>query len=655
MLDSEHGSAEAAEFSVRKAWTLAKLGEIANRGRREGWLAGIPLDKVPDAEELLARARGIHASRPTPMQLLAARMQLSETEVDVLWLLACLELEPMLSAAAQALAAPGAHELNAQVVSLLAGEAGRFGRAEADRLATLGLIETTIDPRVPMWRRAIRAHDRVVELATGTFALDHELHLVAELRVHPPKPDSVHHDACPPELVAGLARRDAFVVVIGPAGSGRLELISRAAAASNRQLLVVECERLATEPEALSRQLRAVHREARLHSAAPVFRNLSALAGRADSFLRQLGIELDVAILATAREHGTWGVGRPVVTVEVALPAEPTRRSLWIAALPDSDAATIEECAARYTISPALITSVAAGACAAAASTSPGIDHVHLALRGHLESSLAGLARRIETKQTWDDLVLPPEQFALLIELVARVKHRHQVLETWGFAEKVGRGTGLAALMSGPPGTGKTMVAGLVARELGLDLYQVDLSRVVSKFIGETEKQLAALFEAAESGQAILLFDEADSLFGKRTEVKSSNDRYANLEVNYLLQRIESFSGICLLTSNHESAIDDAFKRRLAFHIRVPMPDEAHRALLWTAMIPDRAELANDIDAQRLAREFVMAGGYIRNAALRGAFMAAEQAMPISHEHLLQAARREYESMGKLAFESVLT
>jgi SpoVK/Ycf46/Vps4 family AAA+-type ATPase len=195
------------------------------------------------------------------------------------------------------------------------------------------------------------------------------------------------------------------------------------------------------------------------------------------------------------------------------------------------------------------------------------------------------------------------------------------------------------------------MIAGLLARELGLDLYQVDLSRIVSKYIGETEKQLAALFDAAECGHAVLLFDEADSLFAKRTEVKSSNDRYANLEVNYLLQRMESFGGISILTTNHETSIDPAFMRRLAFHIRVPMPDDKHRALIWRAMMPNRAERAADLDFDGLAGGFAMSGGYIKNAALRAAFLAADDGQQITNGHLWRAARAEYEAMGKVAFQ----
>ena len=191
--------------------------------------------------------------------------------------------------------------------------------------------------------------------------------------------------------------------------------------------------------------------------------------------------------------------------------------------------------------------------------------------------------------QTWDDLVLPREQLDPIRELVARIGQRTRVYEDWGFADKVGQGLGVAALLSGPPGTGKTMVAGADrAASSALELYQVDLSKIVSKWIGETEKQLGAMFDAAEAGHAVLLFDEADSLFGKRTEVKSSNDRYANLETNYLLQRLEAFTGTCILTTNHEANIDPAFLRRLALHVRFDMPDEAERAQLWRAVLPTR-------------------------------------------------------------------
>src|SRR5207237_2769511 len=207
--------------------------------------------------------------------------------------------------------------------------------------------------------------------------------------------------------------------------------------------------------------------------------------------------------------------------------------------------------------------------------------HLIEGVRTNIAERLGELAMRQEVRQTWDDLVLAPDILDQVKALIARVRHAHRVLEEWGFSALLPKGVGVAALFSGPPGTGKTMVAGLIARELDLELYQIDLSKVVSKWVGETEKQLARIFEAADAGHALLLFDEADALFSKRTEVKSAVDRYANLEVNYPLQRIESFGGVTVLTTNLEASIDPALRRRLACHIAFWPPEAKERELLW--------------------------------------------------------------------------
>ena len=305
--------------------------------------------------------------------------------------------------------------------------------------------------------------------------------------------------------------------------------------------------------------------------------------------------------------------------------------------------------AERYPLAPALIVRAAAAANGHAADNVVKAEHVQAGIRDVLDDRLGQFAKRVTVTQTWEDLVLAPDQFEPVVELIARVRARSTVFESWGFADKVGKGLGVTALFSGPPGTGKTMVAALIAKELQLELYQVDLAKLVSKWIGETEKQLGALFDAAEAGYAVLLFDEADALFGKRTEVRSSNDRYANLETNYLLQRLESFSGICLLTSNHEANIDPAFQRRLSLHLRFALPDERERARLWRAVLPSAAPL-DGVDFGALARTYEMSGGYIRNAALRAAFIAADAGVSISLAHLDHAAQIEYEGMGKLTF-----
>jgi SpoVK/Ycf46/Vps4 family AAA+-type ATPase len=249
----------------------------------------------------------------------------------------------------------------------------------------------------------------------------------------------------------------------------------------------------------------------------------------------------------------------------------------------------------------------------------------------------------------WADLILPEDVLDSLLELVSRVRRRRQVFETWGYDRKVTSARGVTALFQGGPGTGKTLAAGVIARELGLDLYRIDVSRTVSKWVGETEKNLAAVFDAAEDGQAVLLFDEADSLFAKRTEVKSSVDRYANLEVNYLLQRLDSFEGIAILTTNLSSSIDPAFKRRLGMRLTFPFPDEEMRDRMWRAHLPPEVPRTGELDFTELAHRFRLSGGYIRNAALRAAFLAAEEGVGLSQQHLERAIRLEFREVGKLS------
>jgi SpoVK/Ycf46/Vps4 family AAA+-type ATPase len=254
-------------------------------------------------------------------------------------------------------------------------------------------------------------------------------------------------------------------------------------------------------------------------------------------------------------------------------------------------------------------------------------------------SKLDELAQRIESAADWDDLVLPEPQKATLRQIGAQLRNRLKVHLEWGFADKGARGLGISALFAGESGTGKTMAAEVLAREMQLDLYRIDLSAVVSKYIGETEKNLRRVFDAAEDSGAILLFDEADALFGKRSEVKDSHDRYANIEVSYLLQRMESYRGLAILTTNLRPALDFAFQRRLRFVVHFPFPDQALREAIWRSAFPARTPL-NAIDNGKLAR-LNITGGSIRNIALNAAFRAAELQEPVSMAHLLHAARHE--------------
>ncbi|MBV8762583.1 MAG: ATP-binding protein [Deltaproteobacteria bacterium] len=365
--------------------------------------------------------------------------------------------------------------------------------------------------------------------------------------------------------------------------------------------------------------------------------------------------EMHGLVLATSTTRVARRWTRPCVQIELPRLDGNACGRVWKRAIPQAADSDVEYLASMYPLSPALISAAGRAAKAQCGISKLQPEHIEAGVRTVLDHALAGLATRVNVTQTWDDLVIPEDQFASLIELIARIRDRRRVYEDWGYADKIGRGLGVAALFSGPPGTGKTMAAGLVARELRCEIYQVDVSKITSKWIGETEKNLAALFDAAEAGHAILLFDEADTLFGKRTDVKSSNDRHANQEVNFLLQRIESYTGMCILTTNHESAMDEAFRRRLAVHVRFPMPEVEERKHLWRTLVPASAPTRGELRFHELAERFVMSGGHIRNAALRAAFLAASEDAAITHETLARAARLEYEAIGKIAPAPVKT
>jgi SpoVK/Ycf46/Vps4 family AAA+-type ATPase len=278
----------------------------------------------------------------------------------------------------------------------------------------------------------------------------------------------------------------------------------------------------------------------------------------------------------------------------------------------------------------------------------PALGDLFEAARSQSATALTGLARKIEPIHTWDQIVLPADTVAQLRELCQQVVQRHRVLDEWGFGRRLSVGKSVSALFAGPSGTGKTMAADIIAGELGLDLYKIDLSGVVSKYIGETEKSLERIFTAAEDANAILFFDEADALFGKRSEVRDSHDRYANIEIAYLLQRMDQYDGIAILATNLRQNMDEAFIRRLQFVVEFPFPDEQQRASILRILFPAEARREPDIDFSRLGAELRITGGSIKNVVLGAAFLAAGAGEPIGTRHLLQATRREYQKLGKV-------
>ena len=283
----------------------------------------------------------------------------------------------------------------------------------------------------------------------------------------------------------------------------------------------------------------------------------------------------------------------------------------------------------------------------------PTLGELFAAARLHSSHNLGTLARKITPHYAWADLVLPADRLEQLREICNHVKYRALVYDTWGFDRRLAMGKGLNVLFAGPSGTGKTMAADVMAGELGLDLYKIDLATVVSKYIGETEKNLARIFAEAESSNAILFFDEADALFGRRSEVRDSHDRYANIEISYLLQRMEEYEGVVILATNLRKNMDDAFVRRVHFSVDFPFPSEQDRKRIWEAIWPDTTPRGPDLDLAMMARRFELAGGNIRNIALAAAFLAADDGAIVDMAHLLHATRREYQKMGKVVADGM--
>lgn len=356
-------------------------------------------------------------------------------------------------------------------------------------------------------------------------------------------------------------------------------------------------------------------------------------------------------IVIVSTGQGSPKTRREKIAYDIAKPTSQEQAALWMAHLGEAGRALngqMDKIVAQFNLSTSTIST--AGAAALAQLSASDNDTQLLPLiwktcckqtRPHIDE----LAQRIDPAAGWEDIVLPSVQKDILKEVAMQVKQRNKVYQDWGFASRSSRGLGITALFSGESGTGKTMASEVLAGELELDLYRVDLSQVINKYVGETEKNLKQIFDAAEDGGAILLFDEADALFGKRSEVRDSHDRYANIEVSYLLQRMEAYRGLAILTTNMKSTMDKAWMRRIRFIVQFPFPDAVQRAEIWRRAFPASTPLA-DLQIDKLAR-LNIAGGNIRNIALNAAFIAADEGRPVDMSHISRAARSEYNKLEK--------
>jgi SpoVK/Ycf46/Vps4 family AAA+-type ATPase len=279
------------------------------------------------------------------------------------------------------------------------------------------------------------------------------------------------------------------------------------------------------------------------------------------------------------------------------------------------------------------------------------MEDLYRACRQQASENLADLAVKVQPGYRWEDIILPRDQMEQLHEICNYSEHYHTVYDTWGFGRKLSLGKGLKVLFAGPSGTGKTMAAEVIANELKIDLYKIDLSTIVSKYIGETEKNLDKIFREGQTANAILFFDEADALFGKRSEVRDAHDRYANIETAYLLQKMDEYEGTVILATNLRKNMDDAFARRMHFSLEFPLPEEADRLRIWQHVFPSEAPLHQNVSFEFLARQFKISGGNIKNIALGAAFLAAASNQTINMEYLIKATKREYQKMGRLCTE----
>ncbi|MEJ7813235.1 MAG: AAA family ATPase [Gemmatimonadaceae bacterium] len=668
----------------RSAADDAVRGLVIQDGETEGLLADLAANwragsapraatptPTPLRAEIAERARlGAASGAALPLLHAAHAFELRAREYDALVLALAVELDARLG----------------RVVAYLNDHVGRprptvglafsLGDAElpAEPLAALelsgrpavrdGLL--VLDDDGPAPTRAVRiAPEMLARLASAATPMPEP----EGIAVHPPAPGRLAAlvlDDDVRERVAqwgAAARRRApglpALIIAGASGSGRRALAHAAVSETARALVSADLR----APEEIAEVARAARREARWHDAAIALH--VRLPADTPVDWRAIWRELEgsarplvVTVPAAVADAAAASLREEPIVVRLAPAEREARARLWRALLPPGSAPDVEALAplaSRFRFSPGRVAQVVRRA-AAAAHDRPAEEHalrvsdLERAAREIGAAEMGTLAQRVPLPFTRADLVVPESVAAELDLAVAWVHHRHTVLDRWGFGQRIALGRGMAALFAGRPGTGKTMAAQVLACELGCELFRVDLSRVMSKYIGETEKQLARLFDEAEAGGVMLFFDEADAIFGKRTEVKDAHDRYANVEIGYLLQRIEEYEGVTVLATNRMRDLDEAFVRRFHVIVHFPMPGPAERLAIWRGMLPETLarEPALDVALAPLVTEIEVSGGEIRNAALAAAYLAAGESAPVGARHIKRALRRELAKNGRI-------
>jgi ATP-dependent 26S proteasome regulatory subunit len=593
---------------------------------------------------------------PPALLLLAKQLGLTPFEQNILLLCAAMELDTRVAGlCAQAQDNPNrVYPTFALVLSLF--DDPSWDALSPDRpLRYWRLLEINQPGAQPLTTSALRADERIVSYLKGLNTLDDRL----AGYIHPLDAALSQGDLLPPsqqEIADQILLRWnhapgnsplPIVQLLGPDQISKQLIASHVAAALGRQLYQLSAESLPALQADIESLARLWQRESILLPLALYLDAQEIDGGTSEDYapLQRFLSRTDGVIFMSVRE--IWPrLARTNFSIEVDKPTTAEQQDAWAKLLVDRPADIARQLAAQFNLNVTSINQIAR-------ETLNDLEISDEVFARHLWTTSANstrprmdaLAQRLNPKATWDDLVLPAEQTNLLKQITEQVRQRHTVYEDWGFAAKMNRGLGISTLFAGESGTGKTMAAEVIANELHLNLYRIDLSAVVSKYIGETEKNLRRLFDAAEDGGAILFFDEADALFGKRSEVKDSHDRYANIEINYLLQRIEAYRGLAILATNMKSALDPAFMRRLRFILSFPFPSPSERKLIWQKVFPPQVP-KEELDYDRLGR-FNITGGNIHSIALNAAFMAAQKDEKVTMPTVLAAARTVFRMSDK--------
>jgi len=613
--------------------------------------------------------RSLQNGMRLPLVELVKRFALTPSEIDLL--IACLAVELdsryeriygfLHDDMSRRSASPGL------AISLYADTIGEIARLRAllGPLAPLRhyrLLELVEEGAAMPWlARALRIDERILSFLTADFTIDAR---IARYVVPLDTGDAETNPSV--ERIVQWLQPSTLIYLHGPRHSGADDLVRSAAARVAMPVFTVDTQLLLDPAADFEQSLFLLFREATLSEAALYLKNLDRAfepptgEARHRALVRCLS-DLGGVVFASGEQAWCWQLpAEPVATRMLELQSDTFREQLNAWQRLTGNTFPSDQLHRLVSLHPLPVPAIRdvwrmARAIAAAESmggeNAPDLTHVQQACRTHAGTPVSSLARRIDPKHRWTELVLPKEQLDQLAAICSHARHASIVYGEWCFERRLSLGKGLNVLFSGPPGTGKTMAAEVIAAELGVALLKIDLSQIVSKYIGETEKNLRQLFDQAALANAILFFDEADALLGKRSDVKDAHDRYANTETAYLLQKMEEFAGISILATNLRQNMDDAFTRRMRFIVEFPFPEDDDRLRIWRSVWPAEVPLAPDIDLSLLARRFRLSGGSIRNVALSAAFLAAEQRSNVSMHHLLRATRRELQKMGRLVNE----